>query len=112
MNGSGSNSRNVSQSMEHRNSMGWAAVNQPAPGPPQTFSNTAEGNRLNYQTPTEQTTREETTVNDDGVALIDTLPKNKQRQIYAFVSGLEGGIENLRRELISLKRALGIDDED
>lgn len=45
---------------------------------------------------------------EDGIALIDTLPKNKQRQVYGLVSGLQGGIEHLQRELDSLKRALGI----
>ena len=29
-----------------------------------------------------------------------------------LVSGLQGGIEHLQKELDSLKRALGIDDED
>jgi len=57
--------------------------------------------------------RESTVPNEEGsVALIDKLPKNKQRQVYGLVSGLQGGIEHLQRELDSLKRALGIDDED
>ena len=52
-------------------------------------------------------------LNEEGsVALIDTFPKSKQRQVYGLVSGLQGGIENLQRELDTLKKALGIDDED
>lgn len=44
-------------------------------------------------------------------ALIDVLPKSKQRQVYGLVSGLQGGIEHLQRELDALKKALGIDEE-
>jgi hypothetical protein len=56
--------------------------------------------------------RRESTIEEGPVALIDSLPKNKQRQVYGLVSGLQGGIEHLQRELDSLKRALGIDDEN
>lgn len=99
---------------EHRNSLGWASVNQPVPIPgTQAFGNGGEGSGSAYRANLEQGRREETIGNEDGsVALIDTLPKNKQRQVYGLVSGLQGGIEHLQRELDSLKRALGIDDED
>ncbi|KAE8444496.1 hypothetical protein EG329_000480 [Mollisiaceae sp. DMI_Dod_QoI] len=111
---SGAGSRNPSQSVEHRNSMGWAAVNQPPSGPsPQPFNTVGEGNGGSYRNTIEQGRREETTVIDDGsVALIDTLPKNKQRQVYGLLSGLQSGINHLQSELDALKKALGIDDED
>jgi hypothetical protein len=111
---SGPGSRNPSQSLEHRNSMGWAAVNQPPAGPsPQAFNNVGEGNAGSYRSTIEQGRREETTIMEDGsVALIDTLPKNKQRQVYMLVSGLQSGINHLQSELEALKKALGIDDED
>lgn len=40
---------------------------------------------------------------------IDTFPKAKQRQIYGLISGLQGGIDNLEKQLGSLKTLLGID---
>ncbi|KAF4635049.1 hypothetical protein G7Y89_g3047 [Cudoniella acicularis] len=94
--------------------MGWATVNQPSPVPgAQMFGSGADSNGTSYQNTLEQGRREETVGNEEGsVALIDTLPKHKQRQVYGLVSGLQGGIEHLQRELDSLKKALGIDDED
>ncbi|KAG9242546.1 hypothetical protein BJ878DRAFT_514855 [Calycina marina] len=47
-----------------------------------------------------------------GAPYIDMLPKSKQRQVYGLISGLQGGIEHLQRELAALKQTLGIDDED
>ncbi|KUJ06265.1 uncharacterized protein LY89DRAFT_743991 [Mollisia scopiformis] len=111
---SGPGSRNPSQSLEHRNSMGWAAVNQPPAGPgPATFANVGESNGGgSYRSTVEQGRREETSMIEDGsVALIDTLPKSKQRQVYMLVSGLQSGISHLQRELEALKKALGIDDD-
>lgn len=113
---------------------GWATVNRPQPqaqlhyqSPPypqpqlqtqspvqQPMYNGGErnGNGLRRNT-AEQERRESTIGNEEGSgALIDSLPKNKQRQVYGLVSGLQGGIEHLQRELDSLKRALGIDDEN
>ena len=99
---------------EQRNSMGWATVNQPVPVPgPPSFNSAAEGNGGGYRSTLEQGRREETVMNEEGsAAFIDTLPKNKQRQLYGLVSGFQNGIGQLQRELDSLKRALGIDDED
>ena len=59
----------------------------------------------------ERATRESTIGNDEGLSIIDSLPKNKQRQVYGLVSGLQGGLDHLQRELDSLKKALGIDDD-
>ncbi|KAF8857948.1 hypothetical protein BDZ45DRAFT_726412 [Acephala macrosclerotiorum] len=111
---SGPGSRNPSQTVEHRDSIGWAAVNQAASGPsPQPFSNIGESSGGSYRGATEQGRREETTMIDDGsVALIDTLPKNKQRAVFGLLSGLQAGINHLQSELDALKKALGIDDED
>ena len=68
--------------IEPRNSMGWATVNQPTPLPgPQTYERAAStaGSFRNL----EQARREETVINEEGsTALIDTLPKSKQRQVY------------------------------
>jgi hypothetical protein len=44
--------------------------------------------------------------------MIHTLPKAKQRQIYSVISGLQGSIDHLKKQLDSLKAVLGIDDED
>ena len=44
--------------------------------------------------------------------MIDTLPKAKQRQIFSVISGLQGGIDHLKKQLDALKALLGIDDED
>jgi hypothetical protein len=44
--------------------------------------------------------------------IIDTLPKAKQRQIYSLISGLQGGIDHLQKQLDALKVLLGIDAED
>ncbi|KAL3418380.1 hypothetical protein PVAG01_10096 [Phlyctema vagabunda] len=48
----------------------------------------------------------------NGEPLIDTLPKNKQRQIYGLVSGLQSGIDHLQKELEALKKAMGVEDTD
>lgn len=60
--------------------------------------------------------REDTAGHDSGTssgqAVIDSLPKNKQRQVYGVLSGLQAGIEHLQRELDGLKRALGVEDEE
>ncbi|KAE9363713.1 hypothetical protein N431DRAFT_474722 [Stipitochalara longipes BDJ] len=44
--------------------------------------------------------------------MIDTLPKAKQRQLFSVISGLQGGIDHLKKQLDALKTLLGIDDED
>jgi len=96
---------------EHRNSIGWAAVNQPPAAAPQTHSNILDINGSNQQR-REEGRREDTVLHEDSsVALIDTLPKSKQRQVYGLVSGLQNGIQGLQRELDALKRALGIDED-
>jgi hypothetical protein len=100
---------NVPHTVVDRPSLGWASVNQPSPisgGP--NFGN-GESNGSTYRMSADQGRREDTG-EDGSLALIDKLPKNKQRQVYGLISGLQGGIEHLQRELDSLKRALGIDD--
>ncbi|TVY93412.1 hypothetical protein LAWI1_G002955 [Lachnellula willkommii] len=92
--------------------IGWATVNQPspAPGAPR-YSIGGDSNGMGYPNGVEQNKREETVMDDRGSgALIDALPKQKQRQVYGLISGLQGGIQHIQRELDSLKRALGIDD--
>ena len=95
----------------------WATINPalPIPPPTHTLSNGMNGSdrgwaSVNQASPLENGYRGSIDQGDteDGIALIDTLPKNKQRQVYGLVSGLQGGIEHLQRELDSLKRALGI----
>jgi hypothetical protein len=111
---------------------GWATVNQPQPqlhAPPQPQPRTHP--HLQAAPPVQRPTqnggdnhgngfhrilegeRRESTIGEEGSgALIDNLPKNKQRQVYGLISGLQGGIEHLQRELNSLRSALGIDDEN
>ncbi|PQE31299.1 hypothetical protein CJF32_00001903 [Rutstroemia sp. NJR-2017a WRK4] len=45
-------------------------------------------------------------------SLMEILPKNKQRHIYGIISGIQGGIDHLNRELDALKKVLGIDDDN
>ncbi len=44
--------------------------------------------------------------------MIDTLPKAKQRQLFSVISGLQGSIDHLKKQLDSLKAVLGIDDDE
>jgi hypothetical protein len=73
------------RTLEQRNSMAWASVNQPTPlVGPQTYERAAStaGSHRNL----EQARREETVINEEGSsALIDALPKSKQRQVYGYV---------------------------
>ncbi|KAH7384865.1 hypothetical protein BKA64DRAFT_152307 [Cadophora sp. MPI-SDFR-AT-0126] len=112
MNGmNGSAARPQGGNNDRNNSLSWASVNQPIPMAGQQFGNGGEGSTAGFRINMEQGRREDTVINEDGsAALIDALPKQKQRQVYGLVSGLQGGIEHLQRELNSLKRALGIDD--
>ena len=110
--------------------MGWATINaqQHRPPPPpanysiepatngtknHTHTNNSSGGGASF---THRNAREDTVGNDSNagsvVAVIDTLPKNKQRQVYGVLSGLQAGIEHLQRELDALKRTLGVEDED
>jgi hypothetical protein len=52
--------------------------------------------------------------NDGGqpVPIIDTLPKSKQRQIFGLISGIQGGIDSLQRQLNLLQDSLGIDRDE
>jgi hypothetical protein len=42
---------------------------------------------------------------------IDTLPKSKQRQIFGLISGIQGGIDHLQKQLRTLQASLGIEVE-
>lgn len=55
-------------------------------------------------------TRNESMGSDTPV--IDTLPKIRQRQIYSVISGMQGGIDHLEKQLSSLKALLGIPNDD
>lgn len=103
----------TSQTSDQRQAMVWPAVNQPTSVPADIKHNHVRGsNGGSYQSNVEVGRDERAMTEDGSVALIDTLPKSKQRQVYGLVSGLQGGIDHLQRELDSLKRALGIDEED
>lgn len=67
----------------------------------------ANGSRRNV----DQERRESTIGNDDGAFVIDNMPKHKQRQVYGIISGIQGGLDHLQRELDALKKSLGIDDD-
>jgi len=58
---------------------------------------------------------------DTETALIDTLPRKKQKQIFSIIGGIQSGIrsvrqqtEDLQKQLNLLQEALGIgvDDDD
>lgn len=51
-------------------------------------------------------------VRDPPVSLIDSLPRAKQQQIYKLLSGIQGGIDHLQKQLTLLQSSLGIDIED
>lgn len=51
-------------------------------------------------------------IKSSSTPIIDALPKAKQRHIYGLVSGLQGGIGHLQKQLNSLKASLGIDDDE
>ena len=70
------------------------------------------GNQNSIRRSMDQGHREDTAYEEGNAPMIDMLPKSKQRQVYGLISGLQGGIEHLQRELAALKQALGIDDED
>lgn len=53
------------------------------------------------------------------VALIDSLPRKKQREIYGIIDGLQSGIksclnqaETMQKELDTLRNILGLDTDD
>ncbi|KAH8804789.1 hypothetical protein F5884DRAFT_426031 [Xylogone sp. PMI_703] len=97
----------------------WAAVNQapplppPPPPPSQPLNGRDEQNgSFSQQASYESERREGTAGNEEAsISLIDSLPKSKQRQIYGVLGGLQSGIDHLQRELDSLKRTFGINDD-
>jgi hypothetical protein len=100
---------NVKDSLS-QSAVGWAAVNQPVPtGVPRMIDNGLDSNGNVARRDIEQDRWEEP--EEGSSALIDRLSKTKQRQVYGLISGLQGGIEQLQRELDSLKKALGVDEE-
>ncbi|KAK2630598.1 hypothetical protein QTJ16_001418 [Diplocarpon rosae] len=44
---------------------------------------------------------------DEKPQVIDTLPKAKQGQVYSVICGLQGSIDQLQKQLVSLKAQLG-----
>ncbi|RDW79606.1 hypothetical protein BP6252_04244 [Coleophoma cylindrospora] len=93
----------------------WAAVNrtEPVPATPEKMVNGNGTSSMLSHTNSEYERREETAPSEDTTRpLIDAMPKNKQRQIYGLVSGLQGGIDHLQKELDMLKKVMGIDDAD
>lgn len=116
------------------NSINWSSVNQqpqslqppPSSGPVLSVTSTSStcttsNTKSNFEKNTgvrfhpDASLRKSTVptqAEEISLPLIDTLPKGKQRQVYGLVSGIQGGLDHLQRELNSLKRALGINDED
>lgn len=45
-------------------------------------------------------------------SLIDDTPKSTQKQLFTVLSGVAGGLQQLQKELNSLKSVLGWDNED
>ena len=50
-------------------------------------------------------------IKDEQTPVIETLPKAKQRQIYGLISGIQGGIDHLQKQLNLLRTLLGIEFE-
>lgn len=46
------------------------------------------------------------------LSLVNCLPRAKQRELYGIISQCQGEIDNLRRQLSSLKYYLGVEDEE
>ncbi|RFU35679.1 hypothetical protein B7463_g677, partial [Scytalidium lignicola] len=91
----------------------WAAVNQlPSISASQPLNGRDEQNGALLQPSFESEKQEGTAGYEEvSVSLIDSLPKSKQRQIYGVLGGLQSGIDHLQRELDSLKRTFGINDD-
>ncbi|TQS36120.1 hypothetical protein Golomagni_03440 [Golovinomyces magnicellulatus] len=91
------------------NTPGKSSANQPSI----TSNFTGEDNNC-FASQSNQIIRKGTSPREEGGAfiIIDTLPKGKQRQVYGLISGIQGGIDHLQRELNLLKNALGINDDD
>lgn len=64
-----------------------------------------------YSAPLPASTPRHESMSSD-VPVIDTLPKAKQRQIYSVISGMQGGIDHLEKQLSSLKALLGIPNDN
>ncbi|CAD6501229.1 BgTH12-01483 [Blumeria graminis f. sp. triticale] len=109
LNGRNSGASGVSDALEQRSSLAWPSVNQPSNIQ---MYHSQENSSAGFRN--ERNTREGTVGHEDAnsFVLIDTLPRGKQRQVYGLISGIQGGIDHLQHELNSLKKALGIDDED
>lgn len=43
---------------------------------------------------------------------LDMMSRSQQRQIFSMISGMQGGISNLQKQLDSFKALLGIDEDD
>jgi len=52
------------------------------------------------------------TKQESTIPVIDMLSKGKQRHIYGIVSGLQGGIDSVQKQLNMLRASLGIEFED
>ena len=81
-------------------------------GPPRIID-TPEGNRSPRARDRDRS-KENTAPEDDESSepMIDRMPRSKQRQVFALVTGLQSGISRLQSELDSLKKTLGIDSEE
>ncbi|KAF4635050.1 hypothetical protein G7Y89_g3046 [Cudoniella acicularis] len=92
---------------------GWTAANAPHPAAePINYIRPAPHGIVNM--PTTEPARPDSSrdVNGPAAPVIDLLPKAKQRHIYSLVSGLQGGIDHLQRQLNLLKNSLGIDPDE
>lgn len=51
-------------------------------------------------------------INDASVPFIDALTRTQQKQVYGLLSGIEGGMEHLHKQFMSLQKILGVDVEE
>lgn len=87
--------------------------------PEPTRMTTRNTNKRNpHSNGTTSTPNSSRTLEPPGSALIDNLPRRKQKQIYSLIGGLQSGIrscqqqaENMQKQLDLLQAALGIDDD-
>ncbi|KAK6585099.1 hypothetical protein PZA11_001826 [Diplocarpon coronariae] len=68
--------------------------------------------RVETSTPMSAAGGSNTYCRDERLQVIDTLPRATQRQVYSIISGLQGSIDHLQKQLDALKRLMGMNEEN
>ncbi|KAI6716572.1 hypothetical protein JHW43_000831 [Diplocarpon mali] len=68
--------------------------------------------RVETSTPMSAAGGSNTYCRDERLQVIDTLPRATRRQVYSIISGLQGSIDHLQKQLDALKRLMGMNEEN